>query len=353
MSAVGTVAKAFTNALAKSKPLSSRKGNKKSARRKKVKSSKKTSAMLSGPTRMVESKRQVTDTLLVSKSIPVSTSMGFSSSKWNFLGPPSRTADFDSSQGIRIGGTALWGTLGYSGNAGIPMSSYCLNNYNGTGSGVYSLYKPIGPQEVDARLAALASCFTFYAFRRVRFYYVPNVSANTNLASNVSYALGVSDDSDDSSAAQYFTPGQIMDVDPSAYFQSVLPTSFEYEHKGTRLWNCSTYNETDNLENYQLLLLGLSSLVVTAQPPSAFTSGVLLMEYVVDLYRPTAPTNQVSVERKQRDDEKKHSAVITAATPMIRVDEPCSTTSITIDEKNSSREERTPFSVARPNILRR
>jgi hypothetical protein len=231
--------------------------------------------------------------------LPVSINMGAGTTTWRIAGVPQPMADYDNTRGIRIVGSCIGpstlyrsaSTLGFPGLlGGFPNVDASFDN------------APITPGNLDGRLQLLEKCFSFYAFRKLIITYVPQNSPNANNVSNQQVFIGVDDNSDESLGETY-TKALIMELEPSMMVQSTATQSMTYTHRGTKLFVCSSYGETDALEYAQLSLVAQSSDTTTVTGAQQ-NYGTLHFQYVLDLYRPTAVQVQPSVDVK---DSKQHS----------------------------------------------
>jgi len=241
------------------------------------------------------------DNRLTRAPIPVSVNMGATTTRWSFSGKPQDLADYDSTKGIRITGSAISPSLVRVNAASSPG---LLSNFiNSTVSSTRAL---VTPKQVDPRIAIMESVFSFYAFRKLKITYIPQNSANTNNQSNQTVFVGWDDNADQASEPSLgsVTPTYVSEMDPSFSVQSVGTQSLLYEHTGTKLWLTDSFNEGDALEFAQGSVFAISSDLTTLATTQTY--GYFFFEYVIDFYRPVAVETAASMPRHSSDvkDEK-------------------------------------------------
>jgi hypothetical protein len=133
------------------------------------------------------------------------------------------------------------------------------------------------PSAISTRMQNLEELFQYYAFRKIRIIYSPEVPTSTA----GSLALGVAQDNN-VLAVSSPTQQQLLELSPAFKMPVWMTGSCEYTHSGTKVWETSTEN-SEILNNCVQLLLGctLTGGVASTQ------YGTLWMEYVIDFYKPS------------------------------------------------------------------
>jgi hypothetical protein len=158
------------------------------------------------------------------------------------------------------------------------------------GNGLF--YQKISPAFVgSARLTNLSCTYQWYAFRKIRFTYVPLIGATTAgaIAFGTLHSIGPV-----LSAGAFNTTGEVLQTGPGAIMTPLWQkASFEFDFHGTKLWPTTTNATTDAFEQIQ------GALVCCGQNMSgATTYGVLQVDYVLDLYWPTQIVTNIT-EKKE------------------------------------------------------
>jgi hypothetical protein len=151
----------------------------------------------------------------------------------------------------------------------------------------------VAPTEIDPRLAAVSQTYQFYAFRRIRVIYIPfvgtstagglylGIAKDTEQAANTFAVIGAS--TGDTAG----TPQDILEYDPSLMTAVWQPSTLEFQHSGTALWETYPNGEEPVNERLQAALVGIVEAVVTDTTPMIY--GHLWLEYEVDFYVPGPP----------------------------------------------------------------
>jgi len=157
------------------------------------------------------------------------------------------------------------------------------------GSGVY--WKYLTPGGISTRLSNLEELFQYYAIRKLRIIYSPEVPTSTA----GSLAIGVAQDVNVVNVATP-TQQQLMELTPAFKMPVWMTGAMEYTHSGTALWETSTEEGGDPGFHFVQLLIGctLTGSVASTQ------YGTLWLEYVIDFYKPSMVLG--SPARKQSHD---------------------------------------------------
>jgi hypothetical protein len=231
------------------------------------------------------------------------TAFGFVSPRAYFsvTGRPQAIADQDARSGIKIVGCALYNSYLTASNsqtvAGNPMGAF------NSGSNLGRAYSPLSPNNIDPRLTALVQCYQYYAFRRLKVYYIPmcgssQVASSTVVGSNAIIYLAIGKDYEADAAAfsavgvaspSVGTVQNLMETDPSASSSVWQPLGLEFTHKGTKLWETFPNSEETFDARIQAALLGIVEGGGITALAGLVQFGRLWIEYEVDLYTPGPP----------------------------------------------------------------
>lgn len=207
-------------------------------------------------------------------SVSASNNMGVvvGTSDFRISGNPSANADYSVARGMRIHGTGLITgsvTSPTSGNSGFVGNYYAIQT----------------PYRLDPRLGNFQQIFQFYAFRSIKFTYVPNVSTNTN----GSVALAWSADSQESTFITTPTQQTVLEFSSSMLTPVWQRSSFQMNHTGSKLWesgNAATESPDSKVQGALICVLNGA--------PASTQLGLIYVEYVVDFYEPTPVNASVS-----------------------------------------------------------
>jgi len=203
-----------------------------------------------------------------------------------------RSADQDWKNGVRCAGSALLanGVCSFNNTgAAVTFTGGLANATAGKG------YVYLAPNEIDPRLAALVSCYQYYAFRRLCLKYVSAVGTSNN----GTVFLGISKDPEEAVALYANVNGttgsptagtiqDIMDTDPSTASTIWQPSVVEFVHRGVKLWETFANSEEPIVSRLQAAII----CILQGAFPTASSStlyGNLYLEYEIDLYVPGPP----------------------------------------------------------------
>jgi len=181
----------------------------------------------------------------------------------------------------RVTGCDLFGTAVQAG------SSTAAAGFGSTGT----YWVPMTPGAISTRLAHLEELFQFYAIRKLRIIYSPEVPTSTA----GSLAIGLAQDADVVVISSP-TQQQLMELTPAFKMPVWMTGSMEYTHTGTKLWETSLENSESVYNTEQLIMAcTLTGGVASTQ------YGTLWMEYVIDFYKPSmvlgSPTRSIHEQR--------------------------------------------------------
>jgi len=145
---------------------------------------------------------------------------------------------------------------------------------------------PYTPAFIDPRLASITSVYEAYAFREIRLTWVPEFRGTSN--GQVGMALAIQDTQ--SAGSEPATLEQVLNYDPSGSGQITEPFQIVYSYTGMKLFGTST-DSIFNDESQNLLYFYTetsSSNGVTI--PAGARLGIILIDYVIDLYLPSKIT---------------------------------------------------------------
>jgi len=212
----------------------------------------------------------------VPRMVSAPSSLGFSSSG-SYLdlhsGKALKDVEFDNTSGaIRLVGSSLMvqGVFGNVTNAKIFFNGSVYTDF------VY--LSPVNLFGSSDRLINFTNVYQRYAFRRLKFTYVPSCPTTTP----GSVFFGISRDADDVGTAM--TLNTISDFNPSVSTPVWSPCSLEYDNlNGKKLWDTSTINVAEPANDAQGALRGVGSGTAAS---NALTFGYIRVDYIIDLYGP-------------------------------------------------------------------
>lgn len=186
---------------------------------------------------------------------------------------PLPSAEFSPDEGIRVHGSGL---LAY------PLITNAAEN--GLFNTAYHNAFFLQPGSIDPRLSQITRCFQQYAFRGVRFRYVPSVGTTTN----GSCALALVRNADLFASVALTAPtvltntvSTVMQFENSMMFQQGTPSEMVYRHVGVETWQCNTTSSSsDRSEVSQGFILGAYDHNET----TATTLGQIWCEWIIDIY---------------------------------------------------------------------
>jgi len=216
-----------------------------------------------------------------------------------------RNTEQDPRGSVRVSGCALLRQSAalLTGTSPVASQSYGILGA-APSSAPYRGYYHLNPNNIDARLTAVANAFQFYAFRRIKANYISSLPTAARGAVHMAIVKDP-----DTAVANYATIGApagnspgtnstLMDYDPSVTSTIWQPCSVTYTHTGTRLWDTFQAGSDDIDDRIQASLIMLASNIDptgagTGIPPASATvnMGWLWLEYDIDFYIPGPPTN--------------------------------------------------------------
>jgi hypothetical protein len=145
----------------------------------------------------------------------------------------------------------------------------------------------LDPTAVSARLNFFAQMYTYYAFRRLRFYYMPVVGTSTGGA----ISLAITSDLYSNQASNSLS--KVLQNEHSTITEVWRPAILEIRHTGTKVFSPFTSNFPVVGERYQFEISGAFSSTLAAA-----TYGVLFVEYEIDFYSPVFAHNGLALRTK-------------------------------------------------------
>lgn len=194
-----------------------------------------------------------------------------------------RLADFDPDRSIRITGNGLFAdaVMRRNGEPGLFLPIAGVNPF--------PAWRGVSPLSVDPRAFEVAITYQFYAFRLLRFTWIPSTGTSGELT-QVNLAFGISQDSQEYIDLPNPQPVQMLEQNRSILTPAWTPCTLTYEHDGTRTWSTNPNGEGTIDEFTQCLFGGVAS--GPGIPGEEHTIGQLYMEYVLDLYEPQPVQSQ-------------------------------------------------------------
>jgi hypothetical protein len=148
---------------------------------------------------------------------------------------------------------------------------------SGSGGFNNAYWQVLTPGNISTRLQNLEELFMYYAIRRLRVMYSPEVST----ATNGSFALALAQDINVDSVTTP-TQQQLLEVTPSMKAPFYMVSQMEYVHNGTKVWATST-------EGSEILSGDTQAVLGCALQGAAASTvfGALWVEYIIDFYKPS------------------------------------------------------------------
>lgn len=149
---------------------------------------------------------------------------------------------------------------------------------------------------VFPRLSQIAICFQYYAFRRLRLYYIP--ACNTGVSGSLCYGLDkqVNNRYDTDFLSSGISDAVILNMNPSIETPVWTPSVIEAKFDGDRVWanqrqteDSKDYVVQTDYDEFQFALFGLIFNGVDNG-----TYGRFVVEYEVDFYEPVYPSGNFS-----------------------------------------------------------
>jgi len=154
----------------------------------------------------------------------------------------------------------------------------------------------LNPDELGARIALLARCFTVFVFRHVRICYMPRVATTQEGAAIMAY---VQDGALETYAdLNYETAHQVED---NVKFPYRAATQFEMNYFGTKVWFCEidlSSGDPGIRQTAQGLILGFADTLQTGSGLAKM--GDVMIEYVCDFYGPVCDLGFAAFDRFSR-----------------------------------------------------
>jgi len=223
-------------------------------------------------------------------------------STFRYAGPAQQLAAQDSRGSLRICGSDLYS---------IPVQNTVANSGAFGLSLVGPYYAPLTPSTISTRIQAIEEMFQWYAIRKLRVSYIPTCASTLS----ASVAFGVATDPRIATLIATPTQQQVLEFQPASMSTVWQPQTFQFEHQGTKLWECYLSAGEALDSRVQAYLAGAFST-----PFAALTSaGLLFLEYEIDFYQPTPLLSTVDYKladlycrRCQRGETKKpsHPAIL-------------------------------------------
>jgi len=222
-------------------------------------------------------------------------------------GKPMAGAVQDNTDGIKCKGCAMI-TQALSLNSSATTLAYGV--YGGFGGiGQDRGYQPLSPNNIDPRLAALAQCYQYYAFRKLELTYVPMigssmVQATNQISSNSTLYVAIQKDYEAAvskytvitggtggSAASGGTLQTVLDTDPAFACSVWQPASLLFTHFGAELWETFPNSVETVNQRIQCALVAVLETVLGNSTTGAVTNpfGRFWVTYEIDFYVPGPP----------------------------------------------------------------
>jgi hypothetical protein len=196
--------------------------------------------------------------------------------------------DQDSAGSERISGCDLFGpTVDSAVTSGNIQFSTVFS------SGLSNLQAaPITPSTISARLQAIEEMYQWWAIRRIKFTYIPNVGSTTV----GSVALGCLTDVAQLIAGLLTAPTQqeVLELNPAMLIPVWGSSAMELLFRGTKLhasYNSGADEDTDSLYQAALIISGIG-------PVTATKLGQIWVDYDIDFYQQTPLLSGVDLFRK-------------------------------------------------------
>lgn len=189
-----------------------------------------------------------------------------------------RIAEFDPDRSVRITGCGLFadGLSRVAGQSIYPFTADAVNPF--------PAWRGVHPMSVDPRMMQLADTYQYYAFRALRFTYIPE-TGTSGPVTQVNLALGISQDSQEFVDLPTPSLTQMLEQNQSILTPVWCTTTISYTHDGTRVWRTDPTGEGTIDSTVQCLLGGVLSNTATVGVNEG-KLGELYVEYVCDLYEP-------------------------------------------------------------------
>jgi len=186
-------------------------------------------------------------------------------------------AEFDPDRSVRITGCGLFAD-GLSRNP-----SYSIYPFTPDAVNPFPAWRGVSPMSVDPRMMQLAVTYQFYAFRALRFTYIPE-TGTSGPVTQVNLALGISQDSQEFIDLPTPSLTQMLEQNQSILTPVWCTTTISYSHDGTRVWRTDPAGEGTIDSVVQCLIGGVLSNTSTVDTQGKL--GELYVEYICDLYEP-------------------------------------------------------------------
>lgn len=242
--------------------------------------------------------------------IPVQLNVGIGNSMgWIVAGAADTQADFSANRSLKMKGTAI---MPYANVITRPVGTAGSTGYetftsDGTTTAGVLGYQQLTPAGIDPRVDQIAKCFQWYAFRRLKFRYIPfwtggNVPAVTDYTmTNNGLVFAVADDPSRFPSAFLGASGTqaLMEYETCMMTSATGPSEMEYSHRGTRLWSLKGALGESELD-IQANLLG--QFCAPTGVATTHQLGIIAVEYELDLYDPApiaATLEAVAIDAKR------------------------------------------------------
>jgi hypothetical protein len=222
-------------------------------------------------------------------------------------GKPMSGAVQDNKDGIKCSGCAMLNSA-LSISSSATTLAYGVYGAYGT-IGTDRAYQPLSPNNIDPRLAALAQCYQYYAFRKLELTYVPMIGssvtqATSQIASNSILYVAIQKDFE-AAVSKYAvitggtggTTGSggtlqtVLDTDPAFACSVWQPASLLFQHKGSELWETFPNSVETVNQRIQCALVAVIETVLGNSTTGATTNpfGRFWVTYEIDFYVPGPP----------------------------------------------------------------
>jgi hypothetical protein len=229
-------------------------------------------------------------------------SQGFVISPSSFRMTPNaqRITDQDGTNSVRVEGNDIFASAIIAGSSDATAGFGSTANFS----------RALRPSAVSIRLQTFESLYSYYAFRRVKFIYNPQVGTSTAVNLALSYSPNPADASD--GTLTVVTQTEAMEMPCGVMTPVWSPASFEMKFTGTKLYVTTSTTQSTTLIDYAQ---GALFAVLGGTPVSSTQYGLISVEYVIDFYGNTPPLTTPSLKAREKREEKKCEIKVTDETP--------------------------------------
>lgn len=209
--------------------------------------------------------------------VPESVSLSVSVKTPNYF----RMSSLPMHRDFGAGGIRVAGRQGFFPVTTTATDSQCFASGGGTATETSINSVLLNPDRLNGRIAAIATWYQRYAFRKVRLIYTPYVATSQTGALGIAYYNDAA-----ATGFQTLSFSAIQDANPMCITPFREPCVIDIAYTGDLTW--FTEVETANNPATRLTSQGLIAAFPSASSIGAVTQGTLYIEYVCDLYGPTS-----------------------------------------------------------------